>query len=57
MKQSKLQKLFVWLQMTDLGEWPSSEMKQCGGLTGNYEQNAFFFFILGAVNTISFIES
>lgn len=44
MKQSKLQKLFVWLQMTDLGEWPSSEMKQCGGLTGNYEQNAFFFF-------------
>lgn len=35
--------LFVRLQMTDLGECPSSEMKQCAGVTVDYEQNAFFF--------------
>lgn len=40
-RQWKLQNLFVWLQMTDLGGCPSSEMKQCASVTVDYEQNAF----------------
>lgn len=27
--------------MTDLGDWPSSETKQCAGVTVDDEQNAF----------------
>lgn len=42
-RQCKQQNLFVWLQMTDLGECSSSEMKQCAGVTVDYEQNPFFF--------------